>query len=216
MLINFSLAKYFIYRKISVKRKNIGLKNKGIYSTVLNRLTKKLILEEQLGGIWLHGFIVVNLKDLMFNTTNKSLSLVIPQIQGIYNELPKKTKKYRFILDLILSGVYSIFLFNTEVFLLIIAREIAKTRKQSQFLSIVSNILSKLYFYNKLGYSGARLLVKGKIGRHGRTKTFYSNIGIIQQQNLKLPINFYFITTATYYGALGIRLWLFARKNKAV
>jgi hypothetical protein len=59
--------------------------------------------------------------------------------------------------------------------MMFIAQEIAKTRKQSQFLYLVTNILNLGLFINKNIYLGSRFLVKGKIGRHGRTKTFYNN-----------------------------------------
>jgi len=90
-----------------------------------------------------------------------------------------------------------------------IAQEIAKTRKQAQFLGLFANILSKSQFLNKR-IRGCKLVVKGKIGRHGRTKTFIHVVGYTRQQVVSDRIVFYFNTTATFYGALGLRLWLIA------
>jgi hypothetical protein len=90
--------------------------------------------------------------------------------------------------------------------MLFLAQEVAKTRKQMQFFQLMANMLAYNRYFFKKRYCGLHLLVKGKIGRHGRTKTYYFKDGIFLQQIMVLPVNFFFVTTATYYGALGIRL----------
>jgi ribosomal protein S3 len=94
-----------------------------------------------------------------------------------------------------------------------VAEEIAKTRQQKQFLLLVTNIMHLNFVNLKTRLLGARLLVKGKIGGHGRTKSFYFIEGRFKQPTLLLPVNFFFISTATYYGALGLRWWLVAKPN---
>jgi len=103
--------------------------------------------------------------------------------------------------------VLAFFWFNSELFMLFFAQEIAKTRKQRQFIELLANMLAYTRYLFRQVYIGFRFMVKGKIGAHGRTKTYYKIEGQFLQQFLFLPVHFYFVTTATYYGALGIRLW---------
>src|SRR4051794_13435525 len=96
-----------------------------------------------------------------------------------------------------------------------VGQEIAKTRQQKQFLQLVTNILHLNFVCLKRRLFGVRLLEKGKIGGHGRTKSFYFVDGSFKQTTVTLPTCFIFISTATYYGALGLRWWLIAKPIKS-
>lgn len=144
----------------------------------------------------------------------KSARSLIRQVNSLFRRVQWRVKKYRFIFDVVLLSFLSYVLFDVRILVNFVAQEVAKTRQQKQFLLLVCNILqlNLVSFSRKI--QGLRVLVKGKIGAHGRTKTLYFIRGAFKQSTLMVPVSFFFTSTATYYGALGLRIWLVARPMK--
>jgi hypothetical protein len=93
------------------------------------------------------------------------------------------------------------------IILYFIINELHKTPKHRLFLNNLS-IIFKLFIELSIIYEGFKLTINGPIGKHGRTKIFTLQIGILQIQSYVCNVTYAISFSITKFGSLGIRLWI--------
>lgn len=85
---------------------------------------------------------------------------------------------------------------------------LSNTRYHRKVFFDFINIFTVLTRKGLISPCGRRFAVLGPIGKHGRTKRFRFSTGVIQRSRFLLPVDSGVWHADTFYGTLGIRLWL--------